>query len=57
VLNRTRVLGEAVKMCVEICARSIKRLEGSRLWFAADAGPMEIEWEETAVWSVAGTVR
>jgi hypothetical protein len=44
-------------MCVEICARSIKRLEGSRLWFAADAGPMEIEWEETAVWSVAGTVR
>jgi hypothetical protein len=24
---------------------------------AADAGPMEIEWEETAVWSVAETVR
>ena len=24
---------------------------------AADAGPMEIEWEETAVWSVAQTVR
>ncbi len=25
--------------------------------FAADAGPMEIEWEETAVWNVAETVR
>ena len=24
---------------------------------AADAGPMEIEWEETAVWSVAETVQ
>jgi hypothetical protein len=24
---------------------------------AADAGPMEIEWGETAVWSVAETVR
>jgi len=24
---------------------------------AADAGPMEIEWEETAMWSVAETVR
>ena len=24
---------------------------------AADAGPMGIEWEETAVWSVAETVR
>jgi len=24
---------------------------------AADAGPMEIEWGETAVWSVADAVR
>ena len=24
---------------------------------AADAGPMEIEWEETAVWKVAEAVR
>jgi hypothetical protein len=24
---------------MELCARRIKPLEGSRLWFAADAGP------------------
>jgi hypothetical protein len=40
-----------------LCARSIKAARRKPLVVAADAGPMEIEWEETAVWSVAETVR
>src|SRR5450755_3594046 len=48
---------EELRTSTELCARSIKPLEGSRPWFAADAGPMQIQWWEGAVPSCAGTVR
>jgi hypothetical protein len=38
-------------------ALSIQRLEGSRPRFAADAGPMQIQWWEGAVSSCAKAVR
>ena len=40
-----------------LCARSIEPFEGSPSWFAADAGPMEIQWREGAVWRCAGALR
>src|ERR1700746_1252315 len=40
-----------------VCALSIQRLEGSRPRFAADAGPMQIQWWEGAASSCAEAVR
>jgi hypothetical protein len=41
---------------MKLCARSIKPLkEAARGCDGRE--PLEIEWEETAVWKVAGTVR
>jgi hypothetical protein len=40
-----------------LCARSIEPFERSRPWFAADAGPMEIQLREGAVWRCAGALR
>ena len=40
-----------------LCARSIEPFERSRPWFAADAGPMQIQWREGAVWRCAGALR
>src|SRR5260370_608785 len=39
-----------------VCALSIQRLEGSRPRFAADAGPMHIQWWEGAAWRCAEAV-
>src|ERR1700745_1448121 len=39
-----------------VCALSIQRLEGSRPRFAADAGPMQIQWWEGAASSCAEAV-
>src|SRR5260370_32108876 len=59
--NRLRVVSEARRgkaparaRCVR--ALSIQRLEGSRPRFAADAGPMQIQWWEGAASSCAEAV-
>jgi hypothetical protein len=40
-----------------LCARSIEPFERSRPWFAADAGPMQIQLREGTVWRCAGALR
>jgi hypothetical protein len=52
-LYRTRVLAKQVEVCTVLFARSIKPLEGSRPWLRRMRAPMEIEYGETAAWSVA----
>jgi hypothetical protein len=56
-LNRTRVLARQFGM--ELCARSIKPLEGSKPLVVGDAGSMEFEWGKRAVWACCrdGAVR
>jgi hypothetical protein len=40
-----------------VCARSIEPFERRRPWFAADAGPMQIQLREGAVWRCAGALQ